>query len=239
MTSYREHFVAALDAYRSVPETGEFESKRYWDELELAAAGGEAALEVARRFIQSNEAERFHVSIDFIGVLAREHVEYRDLSVDIVLDAIAEVDDALLLCSAANTLGSTRSPRAIPFLLGCLDGNDDGLRMSAVNALATCVDQSLAGRKALMHATTDFDVELRRLATFGLAMKCAVHDEMVCDALAARLFDPDDEVRNEAIRGLAVRKDQRAVEPVRRALESDDIAPQILDAAEYLGIRSE
>lgn len=236
MSSYREHFVAALDAYRSVPDNGEFEWKRYWDELALAAKGGEAALEVARRFIKSDELERHHVSIDFVGVLADVNPELRDLCIDVILDAMADKDDAMLIASAANALGSTRSSRAVPFLLGCLDGWDSGVRMSAVNALAACVDDSYAGRKALMHATTDFDVELRKIATFGLAMKCETNDQMVCDALAARLFDSDDDVRDEAIRGLARRNDERAREPVQRALSQKDPAPQILRAAEFLGI---
>ncbi len=239
MTSFREHFVDALDAYRSVAEYGEGEWKRYWDSLELAAEGGEAAFVVARQFARSSESERHHVAVDLVGRIAALNPGLREQCVDVVLEAIGRSQDAILMSSCISALGHTRSSRAVPFLMGCMAGNDAALRATAVVALACCVDDSPTGRNALIYAMASEDVEMRRIATFAISVNCSADTDAVREALVARLFETDDEVRNEAIRGLAKRGDDRARLPVEHALQSRDPAPQIMRAAELLGIATD
>jgi len=60
---------------------------------------------------------------------------------------------------------------------------------------------------------------VRDWATFALGMLASEDSEQLRDALAARLGDPDPETRLEAVHGLALRGDQRAVEPALELLE--------------------
>jgi HEAT repeat protein len=63
-------------------------------------------------------------------------------------------------------------------------------------------------------------VKVRDWATFGLARQTDRDLPALRDALAARLADDDPETRAEAVHGLAVRADERAIEPLLRRLEA-------------------
>lgn len=92
---------------------------------------------------------------------------------------------------------------------------------------------------ALARLTGDDDVRAREAACFALATMWRDHDAPgLCDALAARVeLDDDDEVREEALLGLAHRRDPRALHAVTAAL-ADAGGPSsrlVLEAAGALG----
>lgn len=72
--------------------------------------------------------------------------------------------------------------------------------------------------------TSDPDPRVRDWACFSLGTQWCedVDSTEVRDALAARLHDPDDETRCEALLGLAHRSDPRALPHVRAALSRPD-----------------
>ena len=71
---------------------------------------------------------------------------------------------------------------------------------------------------ALIRLSRDEHSEVRDWATFALGMLAAQDTEELREALAARLDDPDAETRLEAVHGLALRGDARAVEPALELL---------------------
>jgi HEAT repeat protein len=84
--------------------------------------------------------------------------------------------------------------------------------------------------RALIALSGDDDAAVRDWATFSLGVQIERDAPELRDALAARLSDGDADTRDEAIRGLALRGDERAVEP---ALEAG-VSPQIREAIELL-----
>jgi len=69
---------------------------------------------------------------------------------------------------------------------------------------------------------TDVDDSVRDWATFGIGSLCDIDTPELRDALAARLADADEEVRGEAVVGLATRGDNRAIRAIVQAFASDD-----------------
>ena len=59
---------------------------------------------------------------------------------------------------------------------------------------------------------------MRDWATFALGTLAEADSRQLRDALAARLDDPDEDTRLEAVHGLAVRGDPRAEAPARDLL---------------------
>src|SRR5262245_23416650 len=66
----------------------------------------------------------------------------------------------------------------------------------------------------LVNLSSDVDSDTRNWATFALGALSDDSSPAVRDALAARLTDPDDDVRGEALAGLAKRQDERVVGPL-------------------------
>jgi HEAT repeat protein len=84
--------------------------------------------------------------------------------------------------------------------------------------------------RALIVLSGDADPTVRDWATFALGVQIERDSTEVRDALAVRLADEDVNTRDEAIRGLAVRGDTRAVEPALSA----DASPAIEEAIQLL-----
>ena len=76
--------------------------------------------------------------------------------------------------------------------------------------------------QALVALSADADAKVRDWATFALGTLAETDSPTLRDALAARLDDPDEDTRMEAIHGLALRGDERAQAPARDLIEGRD-----------------
>ena len=72
--------------------------------------------------------------------------------------------------------------------------------------------------QTLIGLSGDSEDDVRDWATFALGTLADADEPELRDALAARLDDPDEATRLEAVHGLAVRGDPRAAEPAREVL---------------------
>jgi HEAT repeat protein len=87
---------------------------------------------------------------------------------------------------------------------------------------------------ALIELCGDVDVDTRNWATCALGWLSEEDSPAIRDALAARLSDADDEVRGEAILGLAKRVDERVVQPLHRELSGREVGTLAIEAAEAM-----
>jgi HEAT repeat protein len=83
----------------------------------------------------------------------------------------------------------------------------------------------------LITLSTDDDRDTRDWATFALGALTEEDCPTIRDALAARLSDQDEDVRAEAIAGLAQRRDERAVQPLIHELSHRDVGTILIEAA--------
>ena len=100
------------------------------------------------------------------------------------------------------------------------------------HAVAFC----LGGRdepavQTLVRLSKDDDAHVRDWATFALGALSTVDTSMLRDALVERLSDSDVDVRGEAMRGLALRKDMRVADAILDELQRPGGSDLAIDAA--------
>lgn len=123
-----------------------------------------------------------------------------------------------VLAVIAEAFGHLGEPWGLGRLLRLRRHADAGVRDGVVSALAGRADP--LATDALIELSADRDPEIRDWATFALGALSLQDSPALRDALVARLDDPDVDARIEAVHGLAVRGDTRAVEPALALLEA-------------------
>lgn len=86
----------------------------------------------------------------------------------------------------------------------------------------------------LIQLSGDEDADTRNWATFALGSLIDQDSPAIREALLARFTDADEEVRGEAILGLAKRGDERVAQPLLRELSRHDVGTLAIEAAEAM-----
>jgi methionyl-tRNA formyltransferase len=123
-----------------------------------------------------------------------------------------------VLAVIAESLGHLGEPWGLSWLLRMRRHPDAGVRDGVVSALAARTNP--LATDALLELSADPDPAIRDWATFALGALAPADSPALRDALAARLGDADPEVRIEAVHGLALRGDTRAIEPALALLDA-------------------
>lgn len=129
-------------------------------------------------------------------------------------------------------LGHLRDPRAIPLMTPHATHPDPAVRYGVVMALMGQDDDHALS--TLIQLSADPDPEIRNWSTFALGTQTEIDTPAIREALAARLDDPDDDTRSEAMVGLAERDDPAAIPAVARALRAGPDR-RAIEAAARLG----
>ena len=176
-------------------------------------------LEVSRRLLRGATARERTLGADIVGRLVGVDAGARPAALIALLEALSSETDACAQASMVAALGHVGAAealvRVVPF------------------AVATLSPQPLSRdvRFALIKLSGDSEPEVRDWATFGLGTLSSDDGPDVRAALLARADDSQHTTRAEALFGLAVRRDPRAVPHLIRALESPTVVGLELDAA--------
>lgn len=136
-----------------------------------------------------------------------------------------------VVCAAVSGLGHRPHPQALATLVELAGHADSAVRWDVAVALG-CYPEP-AAIDALMRLAVDADPEVRDWATFGLGTQQTVDTPQVREVLWRNLNDDDEDVRGEALVGLAARRDLRVIDHLLAQLGSDGRVYQ-LEAAEQL-----
>jgi HEAT repeat protein len=170
---------------------------------------------------------------DIVGRLVGVDPGARDTALAALIPALASESEPCATASMVAALGHVGSPEALDAIVGLAGHSDPGVRLAVAFATATLSPQPLSHevRFALIKLSGDSEPEVRDWATFGLGTLSGDDGPDVRAALLARAEDPQHTTRAEALFGLAVRRDPRAVPHLIRALESPSVVGLELDAA--------
>jgi HEAT repeat protein len=121
------------------------------------------------------------------------------------------------LSSAIHAFGHLDNPAAIPLVSSYQQHPEAEIRFAVAFALGQFANDAKA-IQVLIELTRDADDDVRDWAVFGLGTLSDADSTEIRDAIFARLNDPNEDVREEAIVGLSKRKDQRVLPALMAAL---------------------
>lgn len=201
---------------------------------------GLAGPEMVARAAQACASTDWATRLVGVGLL-REICHAATDPVPVALAAVAGLlkgeSHLLVLEAAASALGVFRSPEGIDALIRLAHHASEDVRFEVAVALPACCGEDDDARVSatLIRLSTDPDDDVRDYATFGLGTLLEVDTPEVREALADRLTDPHPDTRAEAIVGLALRKDPRAIGAVKAELAAGSVGRLAVAAAATLG----
>jgi hypothetical protein len=212
----------------------------YWEAVSaLHTRGEKRTFDLASVLCDSFAAGERCLGADVLGQLGTAPAsspaesEFAAASGGVLLALLEEEEEEpAVLSSAAVGLGHLRDERAIERLAALASHLSPHVRVSVVHGLMGHDDDRAVS--ALVRLSADDEGSVRDWATFALGVQIDRDTAELRDALAARLDDPNLDARAEAIRGLARRRDERAL-PAALAAASDGGGPNVDEALVLLG----
>jgi HEAT repeat protein len=227
---------ASVDELYALARAAEDEDA-YWEAVsELHARPEERTFKLAEVLCDSFAAGERCLGADVLGQLGVEpggtpaESPFASAAGGVLARLLAEDDEPAVLSSAAVSLGHLRDERAIDPLVALAAHADPMVRRAAVHGLMGHDDDRAVAAMILLSGDEDGDV--RDWATFSLGVQIDRDTADVREALAARLGDEHGDTHAEAVRGLARRRDERAL---GAALEANGASSTIDEAVVLLG----
>jgi HEAT repeat protein len=211
------------------------DSDEYWRLIRLLHAWGERGVfEKAAACCAGTTPTERQVGADVLAQIGPADVHgirpFAQESVSVLRALLADSDDAVL-ASAIHALAHHRHADVRDFR-GLARHESQAVRYAVVHAL-TGHNQPEA-ITLLIELTTDVEATVRDWATFAIGTQCDVDSPEIRTALTGRLMDADDDVRGEAMVGLARRRDAAVIDYVVEALGSHDPSRHVFDAADEI-----
>ncbi|GAA1822008.1 hypothetical protein GCM10009682_47790 [Luedemannella flava] len=229
-----ERFAAAVAAARAVATLEEY--GRLIEDLRDAAGAGPEALRVGAAATRDADPVVRKTACDLLGAVANQHPALRADAATAVLALEPTEIHPDVLWAMVRALGQTGDRRAVPLLVELARHDDADVRYMVASMLPWVRDDDDAdGLAALLRLCRDNEVGVREWATYGLGQLTSADGAMVRDLLWEATTDEDEDVRAEGARGLARRRDHRALPLVAELLQTPeyDVFNQL--AAGYLG----
>ncbi|MGW4806688.1 HEAT repeat domain-containing protein [Kitasatospora sp. NPDC004272] len=162
----------------------------------------------------------------------------RAWAVATVLPRAGREPDGPALSVLVDVLGAAQDERALPVLLDLAGHPDGAVRLAVAKALPFVGEpvRDSPRVRALLALSRDAAPPVRDAAVFGLGTQGEAYGPAVRAALHERLDDEDEEVAEEAVRGLANRQDASVLPRLIDLLETYvEPHPLTLSAAAVLG----
>jgi len=219
---------------------GNFDDELPWEAVSaLRRIGSREIFEQAAAWCDSDIPIKRARGADILAQLGRtvEHPKnsFVEESFSVVSSLARREKDPLVLSSALHALGGIGDRSAVPLLVEHWHHDVDDVRFAVATALGGFADNPLA-TNVLLALMQDQNADIRDWATFGLGVLGSLDSDQIRIGLAERLADTNCDVREEALVGLAKRKDRQAVLPLLTELERPEVSCRIIEAAqEFLG----
>jgi HEAT repeat protein len=198
----------------------------------VQARGTEDEFLLAEKYCQSTTTVQRSVGAAVLGQLGFGLEAQREKSVQVLIGLLSDPEEKIIE-DAISALGHWRDSRAVPYLVAFKNHSNEDIRFSVAFALASKDEENAVA--ALCELSRDSDRDVRNYATWALGSMTELDTEAIREVFLARVVEEDDEIRGEALVGLARVRHPLALELVVAELQRDNINIYPLDAAVLLG----
>lgn len=187
--------------------------------LDLQWRATREVFEAAVNLISGDASKARIVGINVLAQLGIPERVYHEEILALLLPMLETETDPDILQNIAIALGHNRDPRVIEPLLRLKNHPHEDVRYGVTYGLLTYEEPCAV--TALIELSQDVDEDVRDWATFGLGQQLDLDTPEIRDALYNRINDPHTDTQDEALMGLARRKDPRVLEPIIQLLTTD------------------
>lgn len=203
----------------------------------LQGIGSREVLDKAALWCKSDDPWERARGADVLAQLGKtaEHPDnnYPDESFAVLTELAASEQAKQPLESAIYALGHIRNPLALPLIIRYRASPDPDLRFAVAFACGQLGNETLAV-ETLLTLIRDDDSDVRDWAAFGLGTLSNTESPEIREALFSALSDSNEDVRGEALVGLARRKDIRVLPILLSRFEEDEIDDWTVEAASWM-----
>lgn len=218
--------------------TGDYDDDAPWAAVsELRRIGSREILDRAEEWCRSEDPLVRARGADVLAQIGKtaDHPSnsFPNESYSAVSNLLRQEEDTRPLASAIYALGHIDNPDAVPLVLAYGSHSDANVREAVAFALGSFPNDPHSV-KFLLLLLRDTDEDVRDWATFTLGVLSDADSEEVREALVGCLNDSLEDVREEAIAGLAKRNDLRVLPSLLAALEDECPTYRVIDTAHDL-----
>jgi HEAT repeat protein len=223
-----------IDALFARTLEGEYEDDAPWEAVQaLRRMGTRPVFDKAAEWAESAEPLVRARGVDVLAQLGKtaEHPanSFPEESYAAVVKALQREQHLQPLDSALAALGHLDDDRAVPLLAAFRSHGSPEIRFTVACSLGSYPNDALSVAN-LLAMMEDADGKVRDWATFGLGVLGDVDSAQIRDALFRRLDDSNEDVREEALVGLAKRHDTRSLPMLIDALQQPAISRRVVEA---------
>jgi HEAT repeat protein len=192
--------------------------------------GSAEVLSHAQRLCTSTMPKERILGANILGQLGIPARAFPEECFHTMAEMLRQEEDPDVLNSVGIAFGHLKDARAVPLLAPLAQHPSADVRFGVVCGVS-CQSGALA-IQTLILLSRDEDDHVRDWATFGLGSLTPADTPEIREALIARLSDSRDDAMGEALVGLALRHDERALKPLIEQIQLGDVGTLLLEAAE-------
>jgi len=214
---------------------GEYDDHAAWEAIRaLHRVGSREILDYATEWCRSKNPLQRARGADVLAQLGKtaEHPSNRfpQESYSAVSEMLLQETTPQTLAAAITALGHVDNPAAIGLVSAYQNHPDADVRYAVAFTLG-CFPNDSGSILILLNLMEDADADVRDWATFALGVLGSASSTEILDALCRRMDDSNNDVREEAMVGLAKRQDRRMLPALITALESTSVSERVIEAA--------
>lgn len=213
--------------------------KTYWDNIdELRSRPNEEVFNKATQFAKSKSDKEKNIGIAILAQLGFDPRFKQNETIKLYFELLTQEQSNDVLISILYGISHNfeiLTTTQVNILQTFKNNESSYVRTALVNAISCLEDDQSIDTLILLSEDTSSSV--RNWATFSLGTLIEINNKKITDALWKRVDDKHHETKQEAILGLAIRKDTRVKEIVKRELKHGEYGTLLFEAIETLNDR--